>query len=117
MDPISATAIGEAAKRLESGGIGRSTKEYVMTSKGMIVYEDTFEVKLWEIAVAAGIGALIYYLPDLIRAYNPEAIVRDFFEDVLTSDVPSTTEARTLTEFAQIGAERLQQRALLALPP
>lgn len=113
VDPISGTAIAEAAKRLESGGIGRSTKEFVTTPKGMIVYEDTFEVKLWEIAAAAGIGAVIYYLPDLIRAYEPGAVIRslgDAFNDLTTSDVRSTTEAKTFTGFAAESAERLLSR-------
>ena len=80
MDPISGSVISDAAKRVSSSGIGRTTTEIVVKGNKTYIYEDNFEFKLWELGAVAGIGALIYYTPAIIQAYSPGQIVKSIGE-------------------------------------
>lgn len=70
IDPISGNAISAAQAKLETPAIGRSTTEYKFTKSGVIIYKDNFNLRLWEIAAAAFVGAAIYYVPDILKIWD-----------------------------------------------
>lgn len=112
IDPISGNAIAAAQAKLNSPMIGRTTTEYVITKKGIIVYNDHFNLRLWEIAAAALVGAAIYYTPSVLEA------VWDFVPDVPSlSDVLKKGEGEIPSKiFFEPVVEKITKRESPIIP-